>query len=351
VALVGVGNRAVPHAHAPEIVSFGVTFVSSTEEDFMRFQRLPAILTVCLLALWGGAGCATTAKPPRAYPTPEAAAGALADAARSGSDAQLKGVLGSDAGAIVSSGDPVADDANREAFVEAYDARHEIETGPDGRATLVVGEGRWPMPIPLVHGKKGWTFDAEQGKDEILTRRIGRNELDAIEVCRAIVDAENEYAERRIDGIPQYAQKFKSDPGKKDGLYWEVPDGESESPLGPLVATAADEGYVASKDSEPTAYHGYRYRILKSQGPHAKGGAQDYVVDGKMIGGFALVAYPAEYGNSGVMTFVTNYEGVVYQCDLGEDTHTVASKMTTFDPSDSWTVVPAATGEAAGTEK
>jgi Protein of unknown function (DUF2950) len=205
------------------------------------------------------------------------------------------------------------------------------------KAVLVIGNEEWPFPIPLVRKDDSWQFDTAAGREEILARRIGRNELNTIEACLAFVDAQQEYAEKGIGGNGVYAQRIVSQPGKKDGLYWPAASGEDESPLGDLAASAAAEGYRAGQQRMP--YHGYYYRVLTRQGPSALGGAIDYVVRGKMIGGFALVAYPAEYGNSGVMTFVVNHQGVVFQKDLGLSTARVSGAMTTFNPDQSWSRV------------
>jgi hypothetical protein len=198
------------------------------------------------------------------------------------------------------------------------------------------------MPIPLVKDDTSnkWKFDTDAGKDELISRRIGRNELDVIQVCKAICDAQREYAQRdpNNDGIPEYATKFISDPGTKNGLYWETAEGERPSPLGAFAADAAEEGYsTRPSDGQPRPYHGYYYRILTAQGPNAPGGAMDYYVNGKLIGGFAVVAWPADYASSGLTTFITNYTGEVYQQDLGDDTDKIARAMTTYDPGPGWT--------------
>jgi Protein of unknown function (DUF2950) len=199
---------------------------------------------------------------------------------------------------------------------------------------LIMGREDWPFPIPLVRKDGTWRFDTAAGREEILYRRIGRNELDAIETCLAYVDAQQEYAERGVAGNGVYAQRIVSRPGKKDGLYWPAQSGTDESPLGELAASAAAEGYRAGQQRAP--YHGYYYKVLTRQGPNAPGGALDYVVRGNMIGGFALVAYPAEYRNSGVMTFLVSHQGNVYEKDLGPDTARIAAGMTAFNPDNSW---------------
>ena len=271
------------------------------------------------------------------FGTPEAAVEALVAAARSGDgDAVLK-VLGPDGKPIVSTGDPVADSNIRQDFVSAYDAKHAIEMEGDGTQTLIIGDDDWPFPIPLVSDAGRWQFDTKEGLDEILRRRIGRNELSAIEVARAYVQAQNEYASLDPAGLGRgvYAQRIVSRPGKKDGLYWPSGEGEEPSPLGGLAAQAAAEGYKTG--SKPIPYHGYYYRILTRQGAGAPGGAYDYVAKGKMIGGFALIAYPAEYGNSGIITFMVNHDGTVWEKDLGLKTAKLAQKIESFTPDKTWT--------------
>jgi Protein of unknown function (DUF2950) len=270
----------------------------------------------------------------QSFQSPEDAAAALVAAAKSGETKDFVKVLGRDSADIVESGDMVADNDTRQRFIAAYDAKHSVVMEGDKKAILMVGNDDFPFPIPIYHTKAGWEFDTAQGRTEILYRRIGRNELDAIQTCLAFVDAENEYADKdRGAGPGVYAQRIVSSPGKKDGLYW--PSDGDQSPLGELAAEASAEGYKVGS-GEPQPYHGYYYRILTQQGPHAPGGELDYVVNGKMIGGFALVAYPAEYGNSGVMTFVVNHQGTVYQKDLGEPTEPIAKRMKSFDPDQTW---------------
>lgn len=276
------------------------------------------------------------------FTTPEAAVEALAAAARSEDGAGVLKVLGPDAEPIVNSGDPVADSNIRQKFVSAYDAKHIIEMEGDGTQTLIVGNEDWPFPIPLINKDGQWQFDTKAGLTEILSRRIGRNELSVIQVSQAYVQAQNEYASLDPAGFGRgvYAQRIVSHPGKKDGLYWPSAEGEEPSPLGELAAQAAAEGYKPG--STPIPYHGYYYRILTRQGATAPGGAYDYLVKGKMIGGFALVAHPAEYGNSGIMTFMVNQDGVVFQKDLGPDTVRLARKISAFDPDQTWTKVDVA---------
>ncbi|MGI9404112.1 MAG: DUF2950 domain-containing protein [Hyphomicrobium sp.] len=288
-----------------------------------------------LSAAFAGLVIASGATAQQSYKTPEEAVAALVDAARSGSTEVLLTVLGTDSEDIVSSGDDVADVAGRQRFIQAYDAKHAVELEGDDKAELILGVEEWPFPIPLVREDGEWIFDAEAGRDEILARRIGRNELNAIQAVLAYVDAQNEYAEaaRTNEGIAVYAQRIVSRPGEKDGLYWPAELG-GESPLGDLVAQATAEGYSVGQDRAP--FHGYYYKVLTRQGASASGGAYDYVAGDKMIGGFALVAYPAEYENSGVMTFLVNHEGIVFQKDLGAQTGEIVDGMTEFNPDDTW---------------
>ena len=255
--------------------------------------------------------------------------------AKSGDLKDALKVLGPDGKDIVSSGDPVNDANQRSKFVEAYDARHQVETADD-KATLIIGEKDWPFPVPLVKKATGWQFDTAAGLQEILYRRIGHDELDTIQACLAYVDAQNDYAEitARQHRYRRLCPTHRQHAGKKDGLYWPTEPGEPPSPLGELVASAAGQGYKVG--GGPAPYHGYFYKILTRQGPAAHGGAYDYVVQGSMIGGFALLAYPASYRNSGVMTFMVNHEGTVYQKDLGPSTEKLADKITSFNPDDSW---------------
>ncbi len=280
------------------------------------------------------------------YKTPQAAVDALIATAKSGDQNAALIVLGRGGEDIISSGDKVSDDAVRARFAASYDAKHQIAMQGDSKAILVIGDNDYPFPIPLARNKNGtWSFDTEAGRREILFRRIGHNELDTIQTCLAYVDAQNDYAskDRTGAGIGVYAQRFISAPDKKDGLYWPTGPGEEESPLGPLFAEASAQGYHAGEGRSP--YHGYYYKILTKQGSSAVGGAHDYIVNGKMIGGFALVAYPAQYRNSGVMTFIVNYAGAVFQKDLGHDTAQIAEAMTSFNPDDTWKKVDTTNAE------
>lgn len=279
---------------------------------------------------------ASAASAQQPFKTPDEAANALVDAAKTGDQKAIRSVLGPDGIEILSSGDEVADAATRTKFVAAYEAKHSIATEGDDKAVMVIGQEDFPLPIPLVRSNGMWHFDTAAGRDEILARRIGRNELDAIQSCLAFVDAQNEYAEKDRTGAGAniYAQRIVSQPGNKDGLYWPSAQGEDPSPLGELVAAATAQGYRVGGGRTP--YNGYYFKILTKQGPAAPGGELEYIVHGKMIGGFALVAYPAEYRNSGVMTFIVSHTGTVYQKDLGPATSKLAERMTAYNPDKSW---------------
>ena len=285
------------------------------------------------------AAATSTAFAQQDYKTPQDAIDALVASAKSGDEKAALVVLGQEGQDIISSGDKVSDDAVRARFVASYDAKHQVAMEGGSKAVLVIGDNDYPFPIPLHRNKNGtWSFDTDEGRIEVLARRIGHNELDAIQTSLAYVDAQNDYAAKdRGAGIGAYAQRFISTEGKKDGLYWPTTQGEEESPLGPLFAAASAQGYHAGQGRTP--YHGYYYKILTKQGPAATGGAVDYVVNGKMIGGFALAAYPAEYRNSGVMTFIVNHDGAVFQKDLGPNTGQIAEAIKAFNPDKSWTRV------------
>jgi hypothetical protein len=275
------------------------------------------------------------------FASPEAAGTALLEAAKLGDQNALLAIFGNESRDIIFSGDAAQDKAVVDKFVLAYEVMHRWRKMPDSAQVLLIGADNFAFPIPLKKNDGGqWSFDTAAGKDEILTRRIGRNELAVIEVCGAVTDAQAEYFSQRRDGgsTGQFALKFISDAGKQNGLYWESPEGQPKSPLGPLVALATAEGYSAKANSH-TPFHGYYFHMLTRQGSHAPGGAKDYLVDGKMSGGFAFVAFPAEYGNSGVMTFITNQDGVLLQKDLGKTTAETATAMNEFDPDSDWSQV------------
>ena len=301
------------------------------------FETLASLTAAVLVVASASIAASSVALAQQDYETPQAAVDSLVATAKSGDQKAALIVLGRGGEDIISSGDKVSDDAVRARFVASYDTKHQIAMQGDSKATLMIGDNDYPFPIPLERNKNGtWSFDTEAGRREILFRRIGHNELDAIKTSLAYVDAQNDYAskDRTGGGAGVYAQRFISAPGKKDGLYWPTGPGDEESPLGPLFAAASRQGYHAGEGRSP--YRGYYYKILTKQGPAATGGAADYIVDGKMIGGFALVAYPAEYRNSGVMTFIVNYAGNVFQKDLGHDTAQIAEDMTSFNPDDTW---------------
>jgi hypothetical protein len=286
------------------------------------------------------AACNMSSKPSsRVFASPDDAGNGLLEAAKSGDQNAVLAIFGPESKEIIFSGDTVQDKATVDAFVTAYGVMHRWRKMPDDAQILLIGADNFPFPIPLKKNGGGqWFFDTAAGKDEILTRRIGRNELAVIDVCEALADAETEYFSQPHEGTKQFAVKFISDSGKQNGLYWESADGQPRSPLGPLVAFATSEGYSAKPDSH-RPFHGYFFHMLYRQGSHARGGAKDYVVNGKMVGGFAFVAYPAEYGNSGVMTFLINQDGVLLQKDLGKTTTETATAMTEFDPDTSWSQV------------
>lgn len=290
-----------------------------------------AVAAALLLAVASEAGAQ------QLFQAPEDAGKALAAAAKSGDIRAIMRVLGPDGATVATSGDAVSDSNARTQFVLAYEKKHQVTMDGQDKAMLLIGDGDWPFPIPLIRRNESWRFDAAAGKEEILQRRIGRNELSAIQASLAYVDAQQDYAEkdRTGAGVGVYAQRFASRPGKKDGLYWLAASaGGEESPIGELVARATAEGYRVGKGRSP--FHGYYYKILTRQGPNAPGGAMDYIVRGNMMGGFALVAYPAEYDNSGVMTFIVNQKGIIYEKDLGPNTAGLASNMTAYDPDSSW---------------
>jgi hypothetical protein len=264
---------------------------------------------------------------------------ALVNATEDANQQEMLAIFGDDGKDLVYSGDPVQDRASRESFLKDYRAKHRLVMQGGDAATLEVGRHDWPMPIPIVKDGSAWRFDTAAGKEELVYRRIGHNELGAIAVCRGYITAQADYAAIGHDGLPPglYAQQLVSDPGTQNGLYWETADGVQPSPAGPFLANAGGQGYAAAGlGGQGQPYHGYLYRILKAQGPAAKGGANDYLRDGKLIGGVALVAYPAQYKVGGVMTFIIDMNGEVYQKDLGDKTPDVATTMTAYDPDGSW---------------
>jgi hypothetical protein len=293
------------------------------------------MLSIALAAI-SFAGVAGAAHAQQRFKSPEEAVTALVAAVRANNVRDMIMVLGANGRDIVVSGDNVADQTARAAFLVAYDLKHQLLKTGEARADLVVGKNDWQLPIPLVQKGGVWQFDSVSGRREVLFRRIGRNELSAIQAALAYVDAQNDYASMNPQGlkVESYAQRIISSPGKKDGLYWPAAANEPQSPLGEAFAAATIQGYRPGVEAAP--YHGYHYKVLTAQGPNAPGGAMNYLAKGNLIGGFGLIAYPAEYGNSGVMTFIVNHSGVVFQKDLGPKTARIAPRMTAFDPDPSW---------------
>ena len=301
-----------------------------------RLLRCLSVLPLALAATLPAAAQPATGQ--KTFARSSEAATALIAAIRSGDQNQLIAVLGPDSKDLIDSGDPIADKKSRDNFLKMYDAKHSLVTDAPGYRSLVVGTSDYPLPIPIVRDGLVWYFDSKRGREEIINRRIGANELGAIAVCEGYFRAQTEYVMRGHDGLPAgiYAQKISSTPGKHDGLYWPVAAGQKQSPLGPAIAASEAEGYTSAA-GEP--YHGYLYKLLKAQGPNAEGGAKSYLVHGKLSGGFALIAYPASYGVSGIMTFLVDQSGIIYQKDLGDDTSNLAAKITEYNPDSSWAPV------------
>jgi hypothetical protein len=310
-------------------------------------RRATVAAALLLLAFACGGADAPPQKDGQAvFRTPERAAEALVAAAKNPDPAALLAVFGPNGRGILSSGDPVADRRDRQVFVVAVGEGWRLnEIGPD-RREMVIGDEQWPFPVPIVRDGDKWRFDSDAGQREVLARRIGRNELAAIGVCETYVVAQKQYAAEARDGNPAgaYAQKIRSSPGKQDGLFWPTKPGEKPSPLGDLAAQATSEGYAhataaAAPDQGPRPFHGYLFRVLTRQGASAPGGAKNYVANGRMTGGFALIASPAEYGNSGIMTFIVNQDGVIREADLGQDTAKIAGAIDAYDPDARFTPV------------
>jgi hypothetical protein len=310
------------------------TWTHSTEKWLIR---LFCSVTVATLIMMPSIPCYSAQAKQKTFVSPGEAVKAFVDALKADNKIELRAIFGPAGKRVLSSGDAVQDKAERGRFLKAYDAKHALIQDGDAKAVLQIGTEDWPFPIPIVKRNDKWSFDTKRGNEEIINRRIGKNELNTIQTCLAYVDAQREYAAkaRNEDGLLEYAQKFVSTPGKKDGLYWEATPGEEESPFGDLFAGATREGYK-KKGNKPVPYHGYFFRILKAQGSNAPGGAYDYVINGKMVGGFGMVTYPAKYGVSGVMTFVVNHDGVVYEKNLGKNTAKVAQTTKLFDPDKTW---------------
>jgi hypothetical protein len=339
-----ITNRSVSSAWAFFGAVFATRFTAEAWEDRMLALshrvalKRPLLLLALAIFL---TGCQKTQKPSvQVFATPEEASNALIAAAQSFDRTAALAMFGPDSKELIFSGDAVEDKNAATAFVKRYGEMHRWRRLADGSQILLVGADNFAFPIPLKKTDGQWFFDTQAGKEEILNRRVGRNELAIIDVCEAVARAQNDYYAKLHDGASskQYALKFTSDPGKQNGLYWESSPGKPESPLGPLVAFATAEGYSVKPDAH-TPFHGYYFHMLHGQTEKARGGAKDYVVDGRMTDGFALIAYPAEYGNSGVMTFMINKDGVLLQKNLGTTTEQTATAMTEFDPDSGWVPV------------
>jgi hypothetical protein len=318
--------------------------------NFDKFHNadLPALAAVAVLLMVCFPTRSVAQQPgQKTFSSAEEAGKALVTAAQSNDERALLEILGPDGKHIVSSGDETEDAQDRANFVEKYQQMHRLVKEPDGTTTLYIGAWNWPTPIPLLNKGNSWYFDTEAGKQEILFRRIGRNEMSSIRVCQELVAAEKEYHATRNE----YAQKIFSDEGQHNGLYWKVAAGEAESPIGPLVAAAVAEGYAQNQNGAPTPYRGYYYHALTRQGKNAPGGAKSYIVNGKMAEGFAFVAYPAEYRSSGVMTFIVGPDSVVYQKDLGKKTDVLAKAMKEYNPDSTWQKAEEQQEETAGEQK
>ena len=319
--------------------SFMQRIAQGSEFNASRYWRLLFLCgAMAIIVLASSSGRALSAAEQRSFPSPQQAVSALVEAIENNDDTELLSIFGPASEEIISSGDKVADQKGKARFLKAYKEKNSLEQENEGLMRLLIGGKDYPFPIPIVRQGGVWFFDTQAGLEEILNRRIGRNELHTIEVMHAYVDAQREYAcMMRDNGIPTFAQKLSSSEGKQDGLYWKTAEGEVESPFGPLVAMASKKGYATGLNEDaPVPFRGYYFKILKAQGEQANGGAFDYVVDGKMVLGFALVAYPAKYGASGIMTFIVNQEDQVYEKDLGEETARIAEEMAAFDPDDTW---------------
>jgi len=301
-------------------------------------RRYLAIVGALVLCVFCSQGLAQT-EGQTTFASAQKAVDALISAVRDRDDAKLQAILGAGTEGIISSGDDVADKAAGQKFVASYAVKHALVKSGVDELTLLTGKDDWPLPIPLVRAQGKWYFDGAAGKEEILYRRIGHNELDALKACKGVVAAQKDYATEGHDGEPpgSYAPRLLSEAGKRNGLYWEVQEGEEPSPAGPFLARASAEGYDTS--GQKTPYHGYYYRMMKAQGSSAAGGAKSYIVNGRMTEGFALLAYPADYRSSGVMTFIVNQDGKIYQKDLGEKTEELASQISEYNPDKTWQLV------------
>jgi len=324
--------------------------VASTARLHSRNRaRLRVVASVVACASLALSGCTAAAPSHRTFASPEEAVRALNDAVKAGKLDDVVAIFGPEGKELVDSSDAATARQNREIFVAAVAERWRLEEQGANSRVLVIGNEDWPFPVPLIKDGTAWRFDTAAGKEEVLSRRIGRNELAAIRICEAYVNAQHLYAARAHDGKPVglFAQAFRSDPGRQNGLFWPAGHGEKPSPLGDLVAQAAEEGTpVGQGGKEPAPFHGYFFKIVTRQGAAAPGGARDYLVNGAMSGGFALVAWPAQYDVTGVMTFIVNQDGSVHQRDFGPDTASAARALVDYNPDDSWAVVDNANGKA-----
>jgi len=318
------------------------TFRCDKKSGSLCLASLIGIITVVIFLSGTCAPLLAKSIKQKSFASPEEAVNALVAAVKAVDKQELLAILGSGGMELISSGDEVADKAGREKFLNAYNEMNKLEKASANKIILHMGKDDWSLPIPVVEKSKKWLFDTKAAKEEILNRRIGRNELNVMEVLHAYIDAQCEYAskDRNGDGVAQFAPKIISTEGKHDGLYWEAQEGEEMSPLGPFFAQASNEGYT-----NLSPFHGYYYKILRGQGKYATGAAYDYVVKGKMILGYALVAYPAQYSNSGIMTFIVNQEGVIYEKNLGKNTVNIAKAMKKFNPDKTWRKVKDITEE------
>jgi len=316
--------------------------------DKFNWANLPQLAAVAMLLTVCFSSRSVAQQPgQKTFSSAEEASNFMLTAAQNNDEKALLEILGPKGKQIVSSGDETEDAHSRATFVQRYQEMHRLVKEPDGTTILYIGAKNWPTPIPLMNKGNAWYFDTDAGKQEILYRRVGRNEMSTIRVCQELVAAEKEYSTQR----GEYAGKIFSDEGQHNGLYWKAADSEPSSPIGPLVASAVAEGYAKSRDSAPTPYRGYYFRILTRQGKNGPGGAKSYIVNGKMKEGFAFVAYPAEYRSSGVMTFLINEDGVVFQKDLGRKTDALAKAMKEYNPNSSWQKAEEEQQEAVGGEQ
>jgi DUF2950 family protein len=305
----------------------------------LRTSRAAVALLLIVTVLVALPSCRRGPAPARTFNSPEEAVKALASAVTNEKVDAVLEIFGPDGKDLIDNSDPASARRGRQIFTAAFTERWKLVDRDGGGKTLVIGNEEWPFPVPLLQNAQGWHFDAAAGKEEVITRRIGRNELAAIEICQTYVVAQRRYARTAHDGKKPglFAATFRSDPGKQNGLYWAVQKGEPRSPLGDLLAEAADPARLKSDAAKPPPFYGYYFKILTAQGPSATGGARNYVVNGDMSDGYALVAWPAHYDNTGVMTFIVNQDGIVREKDLGPDTDATARAMSIYEPDASWT--------------